>query len=269
MVISSEARNLTFFQHFFSPAGDLLFFKEKQAKELSPKCLGLRLPSLFVVVYAPQKFASMLSFAKNDILSFLRYHCLTIRQGTRRFKHQISQTPNSCANLFVTRWVNTMVLGINYKYNDIAIYDGKDHLLTDIERQKKLFHEGYRYEASAAQALMIETLCSMYMGVRHQAYRVPIVDRNGKNVGLKPNATFGRVVSLLISSNAFHVSGIEDNLNKYVKLRNELIHEVSGTSSSFDFQAFFELGIEIIKMLKPHFEETFKRIQLNANNHTC
>jgi hypothetical protein len=154
-----------------------------------------------------------------------------------------------------------MVLRINDGDDDIGIFDGEDCLLSGTERQKKLFQEGYKYEASAAQALMVETLCSMYMGLRHQAYGIPILDIKGKNVGIESNATFGRVVNLLISSDAFHIVGIEENLKTYVKLRNSLIHEVSGTSSNFDFNEYFELGLNIVKALKPHFEETFAKIQ--------
>ncbi len=153
-----------------------------------------------------------------------------------------------------------MVLRINDGENDISILDEKDILLTDTDRQKSLFSDGYKYESCSAQALMVETLCSMYMGLQHQAYGMPILDKKGKDVGIEGKATFGRAVNLLVSSNAFHKEGIEAHLKKYVELRNNLAHEVSGTSSNFDFHAFFELGEKIVKELKPHFEKTFEKI---------
>lgn len=158
-----------------------------------------------------------------------------------------------------------MVLRINDRENGISILDEKDVLLTDTDRQKRLFSEGYKYESCSAQALMVETLCSMYMGLQHQAYEVPVLDKKGKNIGIVGKLTFGRVVNLLISSNAFHKEGIEEHLKKYVELRNNLAHEVSGTSSNFDFPAFFELGEKIVKELKPHFEKTFQKIATKEN----
>ena len=153
-----------------------------------------------------------------------------------------------------------MVLSINDGENDISILDEKDILLTDTNRQKSLFSDGYKYESCSAQALMVETLCSMYLGLQHQAYGMPILDKKGKDVGIEVKATFGRVVNLLVSSNAFHKEGIEEHLIKYIELRNNLVHEVSGTSSNFDFHAFFELGEKIVKELKPQFEKTFEKI---------
>jgi hypothetical protein len=153
-----------------------------------------------------------------------------------------------------------MVLRVNDGENHISILDEQDNLLTDTDRQKNLFGDGYRYEACSAQALMVETLCSMYMGLQHQAYGMPMLDMKGRNVGIEGKATFGRVVNLLTSSNAFHKEGIEADLKEYVELRNSLAHEVSGTSSNFNFHTFFELGEKIVKELKPHFEKTFEKI---------
>ena len=157
-----------------------------------------------------------------------------------------------------------MTLRINDGENGISIFDEQDNLLTDSHRQKKLFSDGYKYEACSAQALMVETICSMYMGLQHQAYGLPILDKKGKDVGIEGKATFGRVVILLISSNAFHKKGIDVDLQKYVELRNSFVHEISGTSSNFDFHNFFVLGEKIVNELKLHFEKTFKKIAANA-----
>jgi len=149
-----------------------------------------------------------------------------------------------------------MVLRLDESENTVSIFDGADTLLTDSYRQDALFEDGYIYEACSSQALMIETLCSMYMGLQYQAYGIPMLDKRGKNVGIEPKATFGRVVNLLVCNNAFHSEGIGEELELYVTLRNELVHEVSGTSSNFNFLDFFSLGKEVAKLLKPHFVKT-------------
>jgi len=143
-----------------------------------------------------------------------------------------------------------MVLGLDDSENVISILDGENTLLTDSLRQNGLFEDGFIYEACSSQALMIETLCSMYMGLQHQAYKIPMLDVKGKDVGIEPKATFGRVVNLLVLNNAFHAESISEKLRLYVDLRNQLVHTVSGTSSSFNFIEFFELGKEITIVLK-------------------
>ena len=154
-----------------------------------------------------------------------------------------------------------MVMQLDDSLSTIRIVDGNDVLLTDSLRKNKLFKDGYEYEACSSQALMIETLCSMYMGLQSQAYQIPILDQKGRDVAGKPKATFGRVVNLLVSNNAFHTKSIGVKLELYVALRNKLAHEISGTSSHFNFVDFFDLGKEIAETLKPYFLDTMNKIK--------
>lgn len=138
----------------------------------------------------------------------------------------------------------------------VAVVDDAHKLFTDSARLERLFGEGCQFEAAAAQALVVEALCTMYLLLRSQAYRIEIVDGRGRPARLGGKLTFGRVIALLESSNAFHVEGLGELLRRYVDLRNDLTHQLAGTSLLFDLDGFFSLGRKIISVLRPHFIES-------------
>lgn len=141
----------------------------------------------------------------------------------------------------------------------VAVVDDAHELFTDSARLERLFREGCQFEAAAAQALIVEALCTMYLLLRSQGYRIKIVDDRGRPAQLSGKLTFGRIVSLLKSSNAYHVEGLGELLRRYVELRNDLTHQLAGTSLSFDLDEFFSLGREIVSVMRSHFIESLPK----------
>lgn len=146
----------------------------------------------------------------------------------------------------------------------VAVVDDARKLFTDSVRLERLFGEGCQFEAAATQALIVEALCTMYLLLRSQAYRIKIVDDRGRPAQLGGKLTFGRAISLLESSNAFHVEGLGNLLRQYVELRNDLTHQLAGTSLSFDLDGYFSLGRKIISIMRPHFIESLPKSPSDA-----
>lgn len=135
----------------------------------------------------------------------------------------------------------------------VSVVTDAHELLTDSIRLDQLFEQGYKFEAAAAQALVVEALSAMYLLLHHQAYDRPILDKNGRAIEPTGQMTFGKVVALLGSSSAYHIDTLEADLKRYKDLRNDLVHEMSGSTVTFDLDAFFRLGVAIIKTMKPYF----------------
>jgi hypothetical protein len=150
----------------------------------------------------------------------------------------------------------------------VSVVTEAHQLLTDSARLEHLFNDGYKFEAAAAQALVIEAMSTMYLLLHHQALGRPILDEKGRNTELSAKATFGRVVSLIGTSGAYHTDTIEADLRRYANLRNELVHEMSGSSLVFDLDEFFRLGVNLVASMKPHFLNIIGRIEQSRGQGT-
>ena len=153
-----------------------------------------------------------------------------------------------------------MVIGIGKVESnepELRASDAEENLLTDTNRQEKLFASGHKFEAVTSQAILIEALCLYYIGIRHQAQQFPFADKSGKV--MKPldlrQATFGKLKNMLIHNNALHDTTLEKDLDTYVKWRNRLAHNMIQFDHPLDLDETFALGKSIIQRMTPLFRE--------------
>lgn len=157
-----------------------------------------------------------------------------------------------------------MVIGIGEVENKEPILrasDSDENVLTDTDRQEKLFNSGHKFEAVASQAILIEALCLYYIGIRYQAQQFPFADKSG-NI-LKPldlsRATFGKLKNLLVHNKALHDSTLENDLDTYVEWRNTLAHNMIQFDHALDLDEVFSLGKSIITRMSPLFKEIISK----------
>jgi hypothetical protein len=137
----------------------------------------------------------------------------------------------------------------------LVVFDEKHQRLTDTQAIDALFASGNQFEAAAAQAMVVEGLTTQYLILHTHVRRKKLFDRNGKPAKLTGNITFGRAVSLLISSNLFHTPELSGDLEQYVAIRNTIAHEVVGSSAEIDFENFMEIGRRVIAGIAPYVME--------------
>lgn len=143
-------------------------------------------------------------------------------------------------------------LGDDFQSSFLATSDANGKKLTDTSRLTSLFESGHIFEACAALALLVEAMTHQYLLLKQQAYEVPIVDRRGVQITIERIPTFGRTVSLLMSSNAVEEEDLRLGLARYLEIRNHVTHELLCGYSTVDFNEYFSLGLTILAKLKPH-----------------
>lgn len=151
----------------------------------------------------------------------------------------------------------------------LIVFDENHHRLTDTQAIDDLFASGHRFEAAASQAMIVEGLTTQYLVLHSYVRRKKLVDRNGKPAKLKGNVTFGRAVSLLVSSNVLHTTSLAADLQRYVATRNTIAHELVGSTADVNFEDFMALGRRLILAIAPYIREVVdKAIAQHAENHT-
>lgn len=141
----------------------------------------------------------------------------------------------------------------------LVVFDEKHRRLTDTHAIDDLFGSGKQFEAAAAQAMVVEGLTTQYLILHVRVRRKKLLDRNGKPAKLTGNLTFGRAVSLLISSDLLHAPDLSGNLEQYVALRNTIAHELVGSSAEVDFENFMDIGRRVIAGIAPFVVEIVEK----------
>ena len=142
----------------------------------------------------------------------------------------------------------------------LVVFDEKHQRVTDSQAIDELFASGYKFEAAAAQSMLVEGLTAQYLVLHSHVRRQKLVGRNGKPAKLKGHLTFGRVVSLLVSSNVLHTLSLKNDLERYVAIRNTIAHELVGSTADVDLADFMDLGRRLISMLAPYIREVVDKV---------
>jgi hypothetical protein len=141
----------------------------------------------------------------------------------------------------------------------LVVFDEKNRRLTDTQAIDDLFGSGKQFEAAAAQAMVVEGLTTQYLVLHAHVRRKKLFDRNGKSAKLIGNLTFGRTVSLLISSDLLHAPDLSGDLEQYVSIRNTIAHELVGSSAEVDFENFMDIGRRVIAGIAPYVVEIVEK----------
>ena len=134
----------------------------------------------------------------------------------------------------------------------LIVFDEQHRRLTDTDAIDRLFAAGHQFEAAAAQAMIVEGLTTQYLVLHIHIRHQKMVERSGRLARLTGKITFGRAVSLLISSNVLHSPSLPDDLNRYVTMRNTIAHELVGSSADVNLTDFMALGRRLIAELAPY-----------------
>jgi hypothetical protein len=130
----------------------------------------------------------------------------------------------------------------------IGVADEQDRSITSEKRLKQLFDSGFKFEACAAQAAVIEGLALHYLIIVKAfagATVSPSVEAGLKNSRL----TFGQVKDAILSANALTDATLATDLDQYARERNLIAHHLVASLHDFDLDGFYLRGQRVMQEL--------------------
>lgn len=134
------------------------------------------------------------------------------------------------------------------EYWDIEAETEAEGMLTSISRQDSLFDRGFCFEASAAQAFLVDALLRLYFDGAVRSGQIQPSRRGGKDLE-SGQLTMGRMVRVLVEIGGFHDSQLAVDLTEYVAERNSLAHKLALDKWGLSLYEFYKRGRKIALVL--------------------
>jgi hypothetical protein len=119
---------------------------------------------------------------------------------------------------------------------EIDLQSETEGTLTNLARQDWLFEHGFRFEALAAQAFLVEAVLQLYLQGAIDSKRLLLTQRMAGDLETG-RLTLGRVAGVLKKAHAYHEPSLSTDVDKYVDYRNLLAHNLA---ISLDWGPFLE-----------------------------
>lgn len=131
-----------------------------------------------------------------------------------------------------------MVYGVETNEYSLAAVDSDNIVFCWVERLDEMFASGLKFEALVAQMALVEAALHMYAG--------SVIQIGGLNIKVPTKATFGIVKKFIIDNKLIDDVAIVSKLEGYVADRNNLAHNLIVHYASYNFDAIYGVGGELI-----------------------